>query len=124
MRHLIKVTSLVTAALTFGLAGATWSGEPMRPIGDVKRGAALISQFGCNSCHTVPGIGGAVGNVGPPLTKMGSRVYIAGMLANTPENMVRWLRHPQEVVPGNAMPDLGLSEKDASDLAAFIATLR
>jgi cytochrome c2 len=108
-------------ALSFGLV---WAGEPMRPIGDIKRGAALISQFGCNSCHAVPGVAGAVGNVGPPLTQMGTRVYIAGMLANTPDNMVHWLRHPQEVVPGNAMPDLGLNEEDARDLAAFIATLR
>lgn len=118
MRYLI-VVALLASSLGLALAG-----EPMRQVGDSKRGAALISQYGCNSCHAVPGVPGAIGNVGPPLTQMGTRVYIAGMLANTPDNMVHWLRHPQEVAPGNAMPDLGLNEKDARDLAAFIATLR
>jgi len=94
------------------------------PQGDARRGAVLISQFGCGTCHVVPGIGSATGNVGPPLSRIGDRAYIAGVLANTPENMERWLMKPQEVVPGNAMPDLGLSERDARDLTAYLDTLR
>ena len=54
---------------------------------------------------------------------MAKRAVIAGVLPNTPENLVRWLRAPQEVSPHNAMPDLGLTERDARDIAAFLRTL-
>ena len=92
--------------------------------GDAQRGAALIQQYGCGGCHVVPGIAGAQGLVGPPLTTMARRVYIAGVLRNTPDNMVRWLRDPQRVVPGNAMPDMGIDQSDAENIAAYLYTLR
>jgi cytochrome c1 len=58
--------------------------------------------------------------VGPPLDGVGRRAVIAGMLENTPQNLAHWIRHPQSVVPGNAMPDLGLSRQDANDIAAYL----
>ena len=91
---------------------------------DVDRGRALVHAFGCGGCHSVPGVDGAHGNVGPPLDRIATRTFIAGMLKNEPQNMVRWLRHPQAVVPGNAMPAVGLSEPQARDVAAFLYTLR
>jgi len=91
---------------------------------DPQHGSTLIQQYGCGSCHTIPGITDADGLVGPPLTRIGSRVYIAGVLRNTPENMVAWLRDPQAFVPGNAMPNVGLDEPNAGDVAAYLATLR
>ena len=66
----------------------------------------------------------ADGNVGPPLNRIGERTYIAGMLRNTPANLVRWIREPQAVVPGNAMPNMGISEAEARDIAAYLYTLR
>ena len=54
-----------------------------------RRGAELIVANGCATCHSIPGIDGARGNVGPPLDHVGARVFIAGMLRNTPDNMVR-----------------------------------
>ena len=92
--------------------------------GDPKRGAALIERYGCGACHTIPGINGANGLVGPPLNMMGRRIYIAGVLRNTPDNMMRWIRDPQKIVPGNAMPEMGITEAEARDLAAFLETLR
>ena len=89
-----------------------------------KRGASLIGAYGCGSCHVVPGVHDANGVVGPPLTQMGRRVYIAGLLRNTPDNMSAWLRNPQRIVPGNAMPDIGLTESDARDITAYLSTLR
>ena len=62
--------------------------------------------------------------LGPPLTRFGERIYIAGMLRNTPTNLTRWLRDPQGVLPGNAMPDMGVSESQARDMAAYLYTLR
>ena len=72
-------------------------------------GKELITRLGCGSCHEIPGIKGADGLVGPPLTKFGRRQIIAGQLGNTPENLVRWLMDPKEVEPGTDMPDLGIT---------------
>jgi cytochrome c2 len=120
----IVAAGLMFAALTdFGRAQPVAARAAIGK-GDSRRGAVLISQFGCGTCHVVPGIASARGKVGPSLAGVGERVYIAGMLANTPENMVQWLRHPQKIVPGNAMPDLGLNDADAADLTAYLATLR
>ena len=58
--------------------------------------------------------------VGPSLRKLARRSYIAGVLPNTGENLVRWLREPQSIKPGTAMPDLGVGERDARDMAAFL----
>lgn len=91
--------------------------------GDPGRGAVMIAQTGCGSCHTIPGITGANGLVGPPLTQMGRRIYVAGLLRNTPDNMITWLRDPQAIVPGNAMPNMGLQDQQARDIAAYLYTL-
>lgn len=127
--HLMPGRIFVTLVLIGGVVGCSQSeaaglaGDP-HSIGDPSKGEALIQKFGCGSCHDIPGIVGAHGMVGPPLTRIASRQYVAGLLRNTPENMVRWLRFPQEVVPGNAMPNLGLSDRDAHQIAAYLATLK
>ena len=92
-------------------------------LGDPAKGRALIKSVGCYTCHTIPGIDRGRGRVGPPLIEFGQRTMIAGMLPNTPSNLVRWLRTPQAIVPGNAMPDTDLSEEDARDIAAYLYTL-
>ena len=92
--------------------------------GDPQRGSVLLVREVCGACHVIPGIQEADGKVGPPLSGMAQRTIIAGVLPNTPDNMARWIRQPQAVVPGNAMPDVGVSEQQARDMAAFIETLR
>jgi cytochrome c1 len=62
--------------------------------------------------------------VGPPLKGIASRVMLGGVLPNSPANMVLWLRAPQQVAPLTAMPDLGVTERDARDIAAYLATLK
>ena len=94
------------------------------PGGDADRGKAAIALYGCGSCHTIPGISGATGRVGPPLNGIATRTYVAGMLQNTPANLERWIENPQSVVPNNAMPNLGLSHQDAIDIAGYLYTLR
>ncbi|MGO4572386.1 c-type cytochrome [Microvirga sp. 2TAF3] len=91
--------------------------------GDLKR-AKEITEIGCGSCHTIPGTTGANGLVGPPLDQMGSRVFVAGILRNTLDNMTLWLRNPQAVVPGNVMPNMGLQEQEARDITAYLYPLR
>ncbi|WP_420139778.1 c-type cytochrome [Sphingomonas sp.] len=92
--------------------------------GTVAKGRQAIGRYGCGACHQIPGVAGADGRVGPPLSAMGVRSEIAGVLPNTPDNMVRWLRTPQQVVPGNGMPDQGISERDARDIAAYLYSLK
>ncbi|HEX6267802.1 MAG TPA: c-type cytochrome [Burkholderiales bacterium] len=91
---------------------------------DAKRGKRAINQYACVTCHEIPGIVGANAPVGPPLAGIGSRTMLGGVLPNSPENMVRWLREPQELAPLTAMPDLGVTERDARDIAAYLATLK
>lgn len=87
-------------------------------------GAAAILRYGCGSCHTIAGISGAVGLAGAPLTGIASRIYIAGVLQNTPTNMVRWIENPKAVDEKTVMPNLGVTPKDAGDIAAYLYTLK
>ncbi|MFN7995182.1 MAG: c-type cytochrome [Bryobacteraceae bacterium] len=88
--------------------------------GDPARGRSAIFKYGCGSCHTVAGISDAHGLVGPPLTGIGNRMYVAGVVRNTPENMVRWIQDPRAVDEKTAMPVLGVSTQDATDIAAYL----
>lgn len=92
--------------------------------GNVKAGQVAITRYTCGACHQIPGIPGAEGRVGPALAGVGIRAQIAGVLTNDPTNMIRWLRTPQQVLPGNGMPDQGISERDARDIAAYLYTLK
>ncbi len=94
------------------------------PGADRERGRHVLLQYGCLTCHEIPGVVGAAIPVGPPLDRMGSRRFIAGVLENTLDNMVRWLREPQQFVPDGAMPNLGVPERDARDMAAYLDSLR
>jgi mono/diheme cytochrome c family protein len=91
--------------------------------GDSDRGRYVLLQYGCITCHDIPGVVGAAIPVGPPLAGMGLRSFIGGVMPNTQENMVRWLLAPQQYVPDGAMPNLGVSERDARDMAAFLGSL-
>jgi cytochrome c2 len=90
--------------------------------GDASRGEALFIQYGCGSCHALRGVRTATGMVGPPLDGIAIRAIIGGHLANKPANMERWIRDPQHVAPGTAMPDLNVGEADARDITAFLYT--
>ncbi len=92
--------------------------------GNPSQGASLIERYGCGGCHMIPGITGAQGVVGPPLIAVGRRVFLAGVLRNSPENMIAYLEDPQRFVPGNAMPNMGITRRDAQDIAAYLYTLR
>ena len=108
-RHALALGALAQALL---VDGEHVGGEGHGAGVEDAQGAVDIARIGCGTCHIIPGIDGARGLVGPPLDHMGRRVYIAGLLRNTPRNMVTWLRYPQRIVPGYAMPerlDLGFN---------------
>lgn len=91
--------------------------------GDADRGERLISAYGCGSCHVIPGVSGAEGVVGPPLTDWALRQWIAGNLWNEPANLMSWLMDPQAIEPGTAMPTQGVTEEEARHMAAYLYTL-
>lgn len=113
----ISVTSGCARRDTDELAQSVTAGDP-------ANGRRLLYAYGCGSCHAIPGVGEADGIIGPPLRGFGSRLYVAGVMPNTPENIFRWIAQPQEVQPGNAMPDLGVTREQARDMAAYLYTLR
>jgi putative membrane protein len=92
--------------------------------GSVARGKPAIGKYGCAACHTIPGVEGATATVGPPLTRVAVRQYLGGHLTNSPANMIKWIQHPQAIDPKNAMPELGVTDQDAKDIAAYLYTLR
>jgi len=117
--------ALVAAGLLLAGCSSRNAMDNGRPVtGDAAAGAALIVKLGCGSCHDIPGIVDAHGMVGPPLAHIARRQFIAGLLRNTPDNMTTWLRFPQRIVPGNAMPDLGISDHDGRQITAYLATLK
>jgi cytochrome c len=92
--------------------------------GDVQNGLLIIERSGCGSCHHISGVPNSDGLVGPPLDHFAKRTMVAGLLPNTPDHLIRWLRFPQSVVPGNVMPDMGLTEDQARDVAAYLYSLK
>jgi cytochrome c2 len=92
--------------------------------GSASRGAAAIARYGCGSCHIIPGVSGASGLVGPPLSGIGNRVYVAGVLQNTPQNLIHWIEDPPSVDEHTVMPKLGVTHQDAIDIAGYLYTLK
>lgn len=113
------------SAGAFG-CGRTEAVEGVRQLtgGDPSRGAAAIGRYGCGGCHEIPGIRNARATVGPPLTGIARRTYLAGRLANSPAAMMQWIQHPQKIEPGNAMPEMRVTEEDARDITAYLYLLR
>lgn len=92
--------------------------------GDIDAGRVALEVYGCHSCHTIPGVIGANSLVGPPLNGWAERAYIAGSLPNEPAHLIAWIRYPQAIEPGTAMPNLGVTEEDAVNMSAYLYTLR
>jgi cytochrome c len=92
--------------------------------GDPDKGKLAIVKYGCDTCHNIPGVLTATATVGPPLSQVALRSYLAGRINNTPENMIRWIRQPHSVDPQTAMPETGVTERDGRDIAAYLYTLR
>ncbi len=88
--------------------------------GDPQHAPEIMRRYGCGGCHSIPGLAGADGEVGPPLGGLSHRVYIGGVANNTPDNLVRWMMSPQAFSPRTAMPATGITEAEARDAAAYL----
>ena len=96
------------------------SGPSLAP--DARRGRIALAQYACQSCHIIPGVTGPRVYVGRSLDGLADRKFIAGSLPNTTENLVRWIRDPKAIDPHTPMPVLGVTERDAHDMAAYLLT--
>ena len=125
-RELIGRRVMLALLLMVGVAACDRADDhlPQLAGGDAERGRAVIRKYGCNTCHTIAGVRGADGLVGPPLTGIASRMYIGGVARNTPSNMVSWIENPKQFDAKTAMPDVGVSHRDAVDIASYLYTLR
>lgn len=125
------LSPLEYAALVEASGGPVDAVEPLPPdlippsvaAADPERGRIAMQTHACRSCHIIPGLVGAETHVGPPLETAGSRRYIAGVLRNTPANMVRWIMNPQGIDPLTAMPDLDVTLGEARDMAAYLYSI-
>ncbi len=124
----MKALTALAVAAALGASGCGRSRDEIEAAaltgGDPVHGRGLARSYGCSACHEIPGVPGATGTVGPPLRGIARRSYLAGRLANSPANLLRWIQHPRQVDPHTAMPELGVTDADARDLAAYLETLR
>jgi cytochrome c2 len=118
------VGAMAAAAITAVLA---WTSQQQNEAiaramtgGDPARAPDLLRRYGCAGCHTISGIAGADGEVGPPLSGLVHRVYVGGVATNTADHMVQWIRSPQSLSPRSVMPPSGISEAEARDVAAYL----
>lgn len=138
MRSALHSLTLVVGGGIIVLAGLvaslTWANERRAAIereaqgstgGRIEHAVTLMLANGCAGCHTITGVPGASGKVGPALdSSLSGKVYIGGNLPNTPANMIDWLRFARQIQPRTAMPSTGISEQDARDIAAYLYALR
>jgi len=128
---LSSLTGLAVLSAAASLGVLEWQDHDRSQItaaalagGNVDAGKRAIGRFGCGGCHVIPGVDGADGRVGPSLDGVALRAQIAGRTNNSPDGLIRWIQHPQAMDPGNAMPELGVSDTEARDIATYLYTLR
>jgi cytochrome c oxidase subunit 2 len=103
----------------------TWQDAQRRSVeisADVDAGKALFLDR-CAGCHAIRGTE-AVGVHAPDLTHLNSRRLIAaGLLTNTPDHLVQWITHAQDLKPGARMPSMELTATEITAMSAFLSTL-
>jgi cytochrome c len=116
--------SIALLAASLLLVGAGARADEQKIAGDRERGRSLVAQFQCGRCHEVPGVEGARGSLAPSLARLGARRYLAGQLPNGPVTLARWIVDPAALLPGAAMPAMGVDAVQARDIAAYLLSLR
>ena len=119
-RRSLSLLPLLGATIASCVACGGQSTHVVVDGGRAARAPGEITRYGCGSCHTIGGVSGANAEIGPNLGHFAQRRYIAGRLANTPANLIAWIRNPQAIDPGNVMPYLGVTPQDARDIAAYL----
>lgn len=131
---LVLVFGLLAAGFTGGAASLAiqrWQTQQSAAAaaheltgGDPDRGKTAFTAHGCGACHAIRNVVTAQGQVGPALDGIAARGFLAGGQPNEPERMIAWIQHPQALQPGVGMPETGLTDAEARDVAAYLYTLR
>lgn len=119
--------AIVCALFSIAAAGGCtndYGHHPEAPRGDPERGLQVLHEYECGVCHLIPGVRGAVGRVGPPLSDYGASIYVAGKFPNTVEFLVPFIRDAPSLAPETAMPAFEMSESQAHDIAAYLYSLK
>lgn len=123
MQRWFAVALTGVVALLPGWNGACAADTPTSRA-TVERGRALLAQYQCGSCHAIEGVASARGQVAQPLKAWSRRSYIAGRLPNQKQVLAQWIAAPQALVPGTAMPSMGVSPADAQAMAEYLFSLK
>ena len=109
----------------FAMGGCQEGDQEARAVtgGDPGRGRQALRSYGCYACHTIAGVPGAHGTIGPVLDRMSRRASSAGRPADLSAR-IQWIRDPQGIGGPTLMPNMGVSEQDARDIAAYLYTLQ
>ena len=119
-----RLSALVIPLVLLGCTHAAEQEAQNLVGGNSERGKLAIEKYGCPSCHSIPGIPTARSKVGPPLDGIAERSYVAGVIPNSPDNLIRWIQNPPAVDDKTVMPNMGVTDKDARDIATYLYTLR
>ena len=99
-----------------------WLAHEAQPV--AAQPPKLFESAGCATCHSLRGTG-ATADVGPDLTHLGSRTTLAALtIPNDAAHVADWIRHNQEIKPGNQMPDVPLTAAQAGALATYLEGLK
>jgi len=124
MKHPITKCGLIAVLTLSACSDKASKQSRLLTNGNPDRGKTALTSYGCVACHTIPGVRGSNSLMAPPLIGISQRSYLAGMLENTPDNLRSWIQHPRKVNPHTAMPEQGVTDQDASDIAAYLYTTR
>ncbi len=83
-------------------------------------GEEALRQYNCSSCHEIAGIAAASYSVGPPLTTMTARQFIAGKLPMKREKLIQWIMNPTHYKPESMMPDLQVTREHAEVMVDYL----
>lgn len=126
-RRALWAGALLVAAAGAGVAWNRFDARSDRFVrarsavgGDPVRGARLVVRYGCAACHDIPGVRPRGAQVGPSLEGLATRPFLAGQVRNRPDRLIAWITDPKAIEPGTAMPDLGVSEAEARDIATYL----
>lgn len=124
---------VMNPAFSSGKAGGTVNqlGQPaaaaaLEPGTPAFEGARIIAGKPCVGCHTIPGVPGATGQVGPNLGGVAGRPKIAaGAVPNAgPDDLKKWIMDPSSLKPGTAMPKVPMTDEEATSIVAYLETLK
>ncbi len=105
---------VVVGLLGFELAGAM--SAPARQASELTavqiEGQRVYKEVNCGYCHTINGIGGAVG---PDLSNIASTL--------TPDQIMAYLSNPDSMVPNTLHPKLQFTPEELNGLTAYLSTL-